>query len=247
MYLRTSDLAKAVGVHPNTVRLYEEWGFLPPIPRGPNGYRRFSQAHLQQMRLARLALCYPYPGGKGPVLALVKRAATSDLDGALEQATIYLAQIRAERAHAEAAAGMLEHWAERGAAVATGPFLTISQAAECLGTTPDTLRNWERNGLISVSRDPRNHYRLYGEEEIGRLRVIRLLRQAGYSMMAILRMLRHLNEGKRGDLRLVLDTPPPYEDVYSTADRWLSTLREKEQQAMAIIRQLEVMIERQQR
>jgi DNA-binding transcriptional MerR regulator len=26
-YLRTSDLAKAVGVHPNTVRLYEEWGY----------------------------------------------------------------------------------------------------------------------------------------------------------------------------------------------------------------------------
>jgi len=27
-YLRTSDIAKAVSVHPNTVRLYEKWGFL---------------------------------------------------------------------------------------------------------------------------------------------------------------------------------------------------------------------------
>lgn len=41
-YLRTSDIAKAVGVHPNTVRLYEEWGFLPPIPRNLSGYRLFT-------------------------------------------------------------------------------------------------------------------------------------------------------------------------------------------------------------
>jgi hypothetical protein len=40
-YLRTSDIAEAVGVHPNTVRLYEEWGFLPPIPRGPAGSPRW--------------------------------------------------------------------------------------------------------------------------------------------------------------------------------------------------------------
>ena len=51
--LRASDIAKAVGVHPNTVRLYEEWGFLPPVPRSPSGYRLFTAAHLDQMRLAR--------------------------------------------------------------------------------------------------------------------------------------------------------------------------------------------------
>jgi DNA-binding transcriptional MerR regulator len=45
-YLRTLDVARAVGVHPNTVRLYEQWGFLPPIPRSPGGYRRFTQFYL---------------------------------------------------------------------------------------------------------------------------------------------------------------------------------------------------------
>jgi DNA-binding transcriptional MerR regulator len=43
--LRTSDLARAGGVHPNTIRLYEAWGFLPPVPRTASGYRIFSQAH----------------------------------------------------------------------------------------------------------------------------------------------------------------------------------------------------------
>jgi DNA-binding transcriptional MerR regulator len=45
-YLRTSDLAKAVGVHPNTVRRYVDRGLLPPVERSPSGYRRFTQRHL---------------------------------------------------------------------------------------------------------------------------------------------------------------------------------------------------------
>jgi DNA-binding transcriptional MerR regulator len=43
-YLRTSEISQAVGVHPNTVRLYEQWGFLPPIPRSLSGYRLFEVA-----------------------------------------------------------------------------------------------------------------------------------------------------------------------------------------------------------
>lgn len=37
--LRTVDLARAAGVHENTVRLYVEWGFLAEPGRGANGYR----------------------------------------------------------------------------------------------------------------------------------------------------------------------------------------------------------------
>ena len=48
-YLRTSDLARAVGVHPNTVRLYEEWGMLPPIPRTPSGYRKFDESTVDRL------------------------------------------------------------------------------------------------------------------------------------------------------------------------------------------------------
>jgi hypothetical protein len=90
--LCTSDVARAAGVHPNTVRLYEEWGFLPPIPRSPSGYRLFTEAHIDQMRLARTALRGPWPGRniKRSALALVRRAASGDLGGALEQAYSFL-------------------------------------------------------------------------------------------------------------------------------------------------------------
>lgn len=76
-YLRTSDIARAVGAHPNTVRLYEEWGFLPPIPRSPAGYRMYTEDHLDQMHLARTSLQGPWPGRKikDSALRLVRLAA----------------------------------------------------------------------------------------------------------------------------------------------------------------------------
>jgi len=239
--LRTSDIAKAVGCHPNTVRLYEVWGFLPPIPRSPSGYRRFTAAHLDQMRLAWTALKAPYPGGKRPALELVECAASGDLGGALEHAYSYLAQIQAERAHAETAAALLERWAQGTAIDATSRPLHIGETAELLGVTTDILRNWERNGLVQVPRDPRNGYRLYSAKEIGRLRVIRTLSRAGYGLAAILRMLIHLDQGGQ-DLRHALDTPSPDEDIHYATDRWLSTLTEQEQRALDVIAQLEAMI-----
>jgi DNA-binding transcriptional MerR regulator len=241
-YFRTSDLAKAVGVHVNTVRLYEEWGFLQPAPRSPTGYRLFTKAHLEQMRLARMAMHGPWPGSniRKSALALVRKSASGDLGGALEQAYHHLALVQAERARAEAAAELLDRWAQGTATDTTAKPVQIREAAKLLDITADQLRNWERNGLIEVPRDPHNGYRLYAAAEIGRLRVIRMLLRAGYSMMAILRMLLQLDQG--ADPRRALDTPHPDEDIYTAADRWLSSLAEQEQRASNIITQIEKMI-----
>jgi DNA-binding transcriptional MerR regulator len=239
-YLRTSDIARVVGVHPNTVRLYETWGFLPPVLRSPSGYRLFNEDHLDQMRLARAALAEPWPGRKirGAAVALVRQAASGDLPGALERANSYLALVQIERAQAEAAAQFLERWAQGAVPdVATRP-LRVSEAAKLLAVTTDTLRGWERNGLVKVARDSVNGYRLYGAAEVGRLRVVRLLRQAGYSTMAILRMFLRLDQGQRQDLRQILDTPRPDEDAIYAADRWLSTLAVHEGRARELIAQL---------
>lgn len=242
-FLQTSEIATAVGVHPNTVRLYEAWGFLPPIPRSKSGYRRFTPAHLEQMRLARIALQWPYPGGKGTVLNLVKSAAAGDLGGALELAYQFLVQVQAEQAQADAAVAFLERWAQGQITDTTERPLAIGETAKRLALSVDMLRNWERNGLLSVPRHPNSGYRRYGAPEIGRIRVIRMLRQAGYSMTAILRMWLRFDAGERQNLRRVLDTPDPEEDIYYVADNWLTTLARTEKRAQAIIRQLNAMIE----
>jgi DNA-binding transcriptional MerR regulator len=244
-YFHTSDLARSVGIHPNTVRRYVDWGLLPPVERGSNGYRRFTQKHLDCLRLARLVYSGEYPGKTIRLSGseIIHRAVADDWGGALEHAYAHLALVQSESVQAESAVLLLERWAAGNAADATQQRLQIGQVARLLNVTIDILRNWERNGLIHVPRDLRNQYRRYGPEEIRRLRVIRMLSRAGYSLMAILRMLIQLDKGVTTNLRQALDTPPPDEDVYIASDRWLSTLSSQEQVARRIIALIEEVIQ----
>ena len=45
-------------------------------------------------------------------------------------------------------------------------YLTVAQAAELLGVSGTTLRNWDRQGKLKASRNPMNKYRLYEKEQI---------------------------------------------------------------------------------
>ena len=40
-------------------------------------------------------------------------------------------------------------------------YFTIKQAAQILGVTPLTLRNWDKKGILAAYRNPVNNYRLY--------------------------------------------------------------------------------------
>jgi len=244
LFLRTSDLAKAVGIHPNTVRRYVDWGLMPPVERSPTGYRRFTKKHLDCLRLARLIYGAEYPGRsiRHSGWEIIQFAVADDWGGALEKAYRHLALVHSEQAQANAAASLLERWAQGASAEANGKSLRIGEVAKLLGLTNDILRNWERNGLLEVPRLPENGYRLYGPAEISRLRVIRMLVRSGYSLMAVLRMLTQLDRGETVDLRQALDTPHPDEDVYMASDRWLSTLNNEAKKAQAIIEMIEGMI-----
>jgi DNA-binding transcriptional MerR regulator len=121
----------------------------------------------------------------------------------------------------------------------------IRDAAAHLDVSVDMLRNWERNGLITIPRDPDNHYRLYGSTEFGRLRVIRMLVQCGFSLMAILRMLNQFDQGATDNLRDALNLPPEEsinENIEVIADHWLESLIELEKRAQAIIDQIGLII-----
>lgn len=236
-YYYTSEIAKAVGVHPNTVRLYEEWGYLPPVPRTSSGYRKFAEAHLAQMKLIRLLMNFTWMGGqiRRTAYEIITSGSEGDLGGALEIAYKLRVQIQAEKAQADAAADFLEIWAQGSAVESKDKPRRIGEVAKLLNVTTDRLRNWERNGLIEVPRNPLNGYRFYRTREIGRLRVIRTLCQARYSQMAILRMLTRLDQGETGDLRQVLDTPREDEDVYYATDQLLSSLSDLENKSRQVI------------
>ena len=247
-YLSTSALAKATGVHPNTVRRYAERGIIPPVKRDPaNSYRRFTEFHLDCLLLARQVYGGQYPG-KGIYQSgqkVVATAVSHNLGTALELAYNHLVLVKSERAQADVAASLMERWAKGVPADATSQPLRIGQVARLLRVSIDVVRSWDRNGLIDVPRDPHNGYRRYGAAEIGRLRVIRMLSRAGYSLSAVLRMMLQLESGNTTNLRHALDTPRPDEDIYTAADRWLSTLAEEERRAHTMIAIIEEMIQKQ--
>ena len=219
-------------MHPNTVRMYERIGLLAPIARTDGGYRSFSERDLAQMRVARLAVGGPYVVPKTLAAEAARHAALDDLKAALEFAERFKALIAAEEARARSAARSARQTGHplpaRGVAE---PGMVISEAAEHVGASTTALRDWERNGLIAVRRDPANGYRRYTCADIDRLRVIRTLLRAGYSAMSILRMMTHLDRGGRELPSRIIDAPRGDETVYSATDRWLSSLLEAAQRA----------------
>lgn len=48
-------------------------------------------------------------------------------------------------------------------------YLRISEAAEYLGVSPNTLRNWENAGKVEAVRHPVNKYRLFRRKDLDAL------------------------------------------------------------------------------
>ena len=162
-YYKTSEVAKVAGVHPNTVRLYEALGLLQTVRRGNNNYRLYTLAHLEQMRLARIALKSACVEGNIRKLAIsiIKTAAKGTLGLALEEAYDYLDHIKNEQSKAKEALAILKKWMnKKNEPGAKDILLGRRDTARLLGVSIDALRNWERNGLLDVPRNNKNGYRM---------------------------------------------------------------------------------------
>jgi excisionase family DNA binding protein len=45
-------------------------------------------------------------------------------------------------------------------------YLTVGEAAQVLGVSPWTLRNWDKSGRLKPARHPKNGYRIYRHEDL---------------------------------------------------------------------------------
>ena len=192
---RTIDVARRIGIHVNTVRLYEKCALIPKPERLPNGYRVFTDLHIEQLKLAEEAI-------------QITRQILAGLDSD-------------------------EH---------PGVSYTRKEAADLLGITIDTLRNWELNGLFTIKRRE-NGYRVYSMKDIQRLKIIRSLRCANYSLTAILRMLRAISDNPAANIRMVIDTPNEDDDIMKACDKLLTSLSQARENAVFVAGQIEKMQE----
>ena len=231
----TTEVAKIIGIHPNTVRMYEEWGLIPLAERKPNGYRVFTVFHIEQLRLVRIAFQIEVlqNGLRKKVVEIIKLSANRDFDKALMFAEEYRSQIQREKRNAEESIGIAKQILS-GKSIEHTLFLKRKEVSDYLDISMDTLRNWERNGLIQVKRK-QNGYRAYTSDDIERLKMIRTLRLANYSLDAILRMLNALEHNPQVNIKQVLNTPRADADIVSVCDRLIVSLREAEKNAEKMI------------
>ena len=108
---KTAEVAAVIGIHPNTVRLYEEWGLIPAAKRQINGYPVFTEFHIQQFRLARTAFQIEVLQGglRKKIVEVVKLSAQSNFDDAILLTQEYIAELKKERGHAEGAICIVQH------------------------------------------------------------------------------------------------------------------------------------------
>ncbi|MBV9617451.1 MAG: MerR family transcriptional regulator, partial [Ktedonobacteraceae bacterium] len=74
-------------------------------------------------------------------------------------------------------------------------WLRVGEAARQVGVRVSALHFWEQQDLLHPFRDQSSHYRLYDEHQMRRLRVVVLLREAGYDFKVILSVLNELAAG----------------------------------------------------
>jgi len=242
---KTAEVAKIIGIHPNTVRFYEEWGLIPKPERKPNGYRVFTDIHLEQFRLARLALRAEVlqNGLRKKAITIIKTSAAGDYESAIKLARDYLKQIKTEQNNAEEAIEITKNLLSKKVKDTPKLCFTRKEVADYLSITIDALRTWELNGLLTAKRKA-NGYRIYSEEDIQILKIIRSLRCANYSLISILRMLNSLSSNSEADIRTVIDTPQENEDIISVCDKLLTSLQNLSKDALEMITQLEKMKEK---
>ena len=87
------------------------------------------------------------------------------------------------------------------------------------------------------SREKNNGYRLYTDEDIKRLKIIRSLRCANYS----LRLLQQLSKNPNTDVRAALNKPKRSEAIISVCDRLIASLSAAERNAYEVLGMLQDM------
>lgn len=195
-YLRTIDLAEVGQISVQQVRNYEASGFIPPAERSPGGYRLYTQKHLVALTTARSLI-----GGYGwqRARAIMQAVQQDNLSAALALIDERHAEIAAKRLQVEQTLAALRTLASQSAALAhprhPQRFL-VGAAAKLVGVRVSALHFWEQQGLLQPIRDKHNRYRLYDEQQMRRLRVVVLLREASYDFDAIRTTLDELSAGQ---------------------------------------------------
>jgi DNA-binding transcriptional MerR regulator len=194
--LRTIDLARAAGISVQQVRNYEALGLLPPAERSKSSYRLYTQHHLAALKTAR-SLVGGYGWQRMP--KIMQALNRGDLSAALALIDTRHAELASKRQECEQTLSALHALTAQPTPAQSSHHaqqFRVGEAARQMGVRVSALHFWEQQGLLHPSRDKSSRYRLYDEQQMHRLRVVVLLREAGYNFNVIQSVLDELAAGR---------------------------------------------------
>ncbi len=195
-YLRTHDLALAGHISVQQVRNYEANGLIPKAERSPSGYRLYTQQHLAALKAVKsMAPGYGWPRTSAIMQALHR----GDLSAALATIDERHAELASKRFQVEQTLFALRTLASQSDSLQSSHHsqrVQVGEAAKQVGVRISALHFWEQQGLLHPVREQHSRYRLYDEPQMRRLRVVVLLREAGYGFTVILSVLDELAAGR---------------------------------------------------
>ena len=194
--LRTRDLALAGAISVQQVRNYEASGLIPQAQRSPSGYRLYTQQHLAALHTVKSLV----PGyGWQHMSAIMQALHRGDLSAALAIIDERHAELTSKRRQVEQTLLALRTLAAQSDALHSSQHsqpVRVGAAAKQVGVRVSALHFWEQQDLLHPVREQYSRYRLYDGHQMRRLRVVALLRDAGYSFNVIQSVLDELAAGR---------------------------------------------------
>jgi len=191
----TKQIADIVQVHPNTVRLYEQMHYISPVKRGDNGYRIFTERHLCEIKLARLAFPGPYPVSSAPLFKMVDCFIHEQFQEAMIFAQAYKRAVSEEISKSKETLKILDRWYNGVYPDEEIIAETRKAFAEITGIPIDTIRTWERNDLFKPHISEKRR-RVYNRFDFEKVQIIRLLRKQGFSIASLYELFNNADENE---------------------------------------------------
>ncbi|MCA0353708.1 MAG: MerR family transcriptional regulator [Chloroflexi bacterium] len=191
-YFRTVDLAKAINVSVQQVRNYQAEGFLPNVERGSNGYRQYTQQHIDAIKTAhQLIKGYGWRNAQQIMAALHQ----ADHQTAFNLINQHHARLDTIHQQLDQTLTLLKAVADQlPPSQRHAQRILVGEAAKAVGVPISALRFWEQQGLLQPIRQASNNYRYYDERQLRRLRIVVLLRQANADFSSIRTTLETLDQ-----------------------------------------------------
>ncbi|WP_029192194.1 MerR family transcriptional regulator [Paenibacillus harenae] len=192
MNIRPIDIARKLHISTTALRHYEDWKIIPPVERGANGYRIYTQVHVGYFECIRAM-----NDGFGMQLTskVMKKIIRGETDEALwlmsgSQAALYQDKLIAEKT-IKALESEEIHTVQPGR---RKKGMTIGEVSELTMIPSSAIRHWEKMGLIAIERDKENGYRSFSPANVRQILIIRTLKAAVWSLDIIKRIIKEIDD-----------------------------------------------------